>query len=408
MGYSTATLILGFVLYIHSGFSVCDESWSISNVNEERALKASKCLASIRVDESAYKDCMNNSTTCFIFIGQEPYIEMPDSFEQLGDLEVTSANNQSLLRKLQSPFRCEKPDSLKMDGIDHPDLGGAVFDVFKLLIENISNIDQEIGNYACMWGGPVTHCKFNALVDFISIMDGKGYHFAIANYLVELPERACNANFGRPLASDTISVVAHDTKLDSGTSLLGAAKDFTARFDWRAFLTLIFLFLLIFTCAGLVVRFISAEDERKWSFKRILMVLYGNTNALTGASRTYGRINEKRNNYNKSIIVYDDDDMGIHRNNISSSHMSRYSTEEEYSKSIIVSSLHASLVSLVAIMVLFYEIGVVDDVLIANINRLKVDLKELPDKDWKHYCINDNSAVESVMIHYCKLQLLQN
>lgn len=402
MGRSTVTLVLGFMLSVHSVFSVCDDTWSSSNMSEDREKDANKCLASIQFDESAYQECRDNSTMCYIFIGQEPYIEIPDEFEQLGDYESTSKTNQTILRELQRPFKCDRPKTLKMNRSHSP--GGVMFEVFNTIE---TQNPGEVGNYMCMWGGPVAHCKFNALVDFIYRMDERGYHFAIANYLVELPERVCKVNRGSPLGSDTISVVARtDSNSALETSLQFAARRFASPFKWSAWYMLIFLITLIFTCAALVVRFISPENEKKWSFKRTVMVLYGDSSVILGASANDITSDQESNNDNNAAIVFDDDE-DISRNNIkrgkknNSSRRSRHFKKQKFSKAIIVSSLHASLVSLVGIYILFYEIGVFEDHANAK-NRLNVDLKKLPDTDWKNYCLNGNSAVESVMIHYGK------
>lgn len=400
-------IICSLLVIQSSGASTCSDDLDPSRLspNDTRVTEAKKCLTSIQFNESAYEQCRDNSTTCFIFIGQAPYINIPDEFEKISDTEYSPSQKNQLLSELQRPFICRKPRSIQRN---NQSPNGVVFEVFDE-IERKGN--DSIGNFKCMWGGPVNDCRFNALTDFIDIMADKGYNFAISNFLVELPGRSCVHHMGRPLNTDFISVLTllNRTVSSPTSSLASAALRFASPLQLRAWYMLISLFFLIFTWAALVVRFISGQGERKWSFKRIVMVLYGDTEVILDSSRSSGEISEESRNSSNVFSVCDNGDYDTigykskdKKRNCRERNDEHYK-KKKFSKSIIVSSLHASLVSLVAILVLYYEIGVVDDIYSRGGRDVPDDVRKIPKENLGRYCLNANSAVDSVMRHYCKL-----
>lgn len=234
----------------------------------------------------------------------------------------------------KTPFECSKA---KERGVK-----GAAIDV----------LTKRPSNYMCIWGGPREECTFNHLINFL-------YHFrhthqfAFSNFLVDLPLRRCMHNIGAPLLADRIVLIgrvvdnqiARDSPSQMFTNLLRPFQSET----WVLFSG---LFFMIFTLGALVVRFLG--PNKRLSLSRTLLFVMGNHEVSQRPHR--------------------------HR----------------FAISIISLLLNSSIVALSAIMVLFYEIAVVNFLFTqSSISTLK-DISNISNEDLIEYCVNRNSAVDIV------------
>lgn len=239
----------------------------------------------------------------------------------------------------KTPFECSKA---KERGVK-----GAAIDV----------LTKRPSNYMCIWGGPREECTFNHLINFL-------YHFrhthqfAFSNFLVDLPLRRCMHNIGAPLLADRIVLIgrvvdnqiARDSPSQMFTNLLRPFQSET----WVLFSG---LFFMIFTLGALVVRFLG--PNKRLSLSRTLLFVMGNHEVSQRPHR--------------------------HR----------------FAISIISLLLNSSIVALSAIMVLFYEIAVVNFLFTqSSISTLK-DISNISNEDLIEYCVNRNSAVDIVWRYSC-------
>lgn len=248
----------------------------------------------------------------------------------------------------KKPFPCRKAKELG--------ISGAVFDVL------VNSFTDHESNYMCVWGGPREECTYNHLVNFL-------YHFrythqfAFANFLVDLPLRRCMHNVGAPLRKDRIVIIGrvidNDMTTDSPSRMF---SNLLRPFHSETWLLFSGLFLIILTLGALVVWFLG--PKRRPSLSRTLLFL-----------------------------------MGHHE-------VAQHPHRHRFSISIISLFLNSSIVALSAIMVLFYEIAVVNFLFRQNSIPSLKDVGTIPEEDLIEYCVNKNSAVDLVWRYSCKFILI--
>lgn len=234
----------------------------------------------------------------------------------------------------KTPFKCNKAAELGVSG--------AIFEIFTKLPSD----------YMCIWGGPREDCTFNHLVNFLYHYK-ETHQFAFANFLVDLPIRRCMHNIGVPLLDDRIVIIGR--VMDNKGNTYSPSRMFTnllKPFHSETWIVFSALFLTIFTLAALVVRFLGPKKEL--SLSRTLLFLMGNHEVAQ--------------------------DPHHHR----------------YTISIISLFLNSSIVALSAIMVLFYEIAVVNFLFRQSSIPSLIDVGSIPHEDLMQYCVNKNSAVDIV------------
>lgn len=240
----------------------------------------------------------------------------------------------------KTPFKCNKAAELGVSG--------AIFEIFTKLPSD----------YMCIWGGPREDCTFNHLVNFLYHYK-ETHQFAFANFLVDLPIRRCMHNIGVPLLDDRIVIIGR--VMDNKGNTYSPSRMFTnllKPFHSETWIVFSALFLTIFTLAALVVRFLGPKKEL--SLSRTLLFLMGNHEVAQ--------------------------DPHHHR----------------YTISIISLFLNSSIVALSAIMVLFYEIAVVNFLFRQSSIPSLIDVGSIPHEDLMQYCVNKNSAVDIVWRSSCK------
>lgn len=272
------------------------------------------------------------SNLCFLFLKEEPYNILPADF---------SGNPE----KYQKPFLCRNVSE------EHPRISGISFQI----LEKLSS------DAWCVFAGDASDCPFNALVDFVDLQADKGYQFGVSGLLLEMPRRRCRHHISAPIFDDRVAIVGRIEMSRFATSARSSLARLVKPFHWATWAFFACELLVLFLIASLIARCVVAPRSLSW---------YDTVSIMLG-------------------------------HNIDISRGIRHAPNERQVLSIVRVAMitllvNASLIALVAIFVLFYEIGVVNSLFQTQELKIGKQVSSLSCEELRKYAVLKNSALENV------------
>lgn len=321
--------------------------------------------------EALYDVCRNG--TCFIFKGEPPLVKYNvDTFYKLENR-----------KRMQRPFKCGNPKSL------HPSLGGIVFELHK----KTSSRDDY-----CVWAGHPSDCTWNALVDYIHVMAGKGYRFVISGPMLETPQRKCYHHASGPWLDSRMVIIGRSTADDAVSE--NPLQQLVRPFETGSWVTLL-LILITYIILGTAISY-GIRKRRGGGLITALFVLTGDLDhavmheARLGISRPDQQL---RDSVSVDSRTSGDAFSTDSRPSILETHDRRESQRKRASLllySLAINLIRVSFVFFVALFVMFYELSLVNFVFQQQNFHIKKDVDSLSQNELKKFSIMKNSALENI------------
>lgn len=321
---------------------------------------------------AAYEVCKNS--TCFIFKGEPPLVKY--------DLETFYKPENR--KKMQRPFKCGDPKSL------HPSLGGIVFELHKKTSSR---------NDFCIWAGHPSECTWNALVDYVHVMAGRGYRFVVSGPMLETPQRKCYHHASGPWLDSRMVIIGRNSPEDVVST--NPLKQLTQPFETLSWVTLVlFLFVYLLLGIGIVNRI---RRRRNVSLVTALFIFTGDLeHAIKHETCPQPPRAEREND---SIESGDGSTSDGTSRTVSTVHVSDsngHLGEQRRRRisflrySLAINLIRVSFLFFVALFVMFYELSLVNFVFQQQNLHIKKDVDSLSPNELNKFSIMKNSALENI------------
>lgn len=227
-----------------------------------------------------------------------------------------------------------------------------------IIFEILSELPE---HHYCVWGGRTAKCGYNDFIPFLKVMSSKGYKFANSNYMIDLPERRCQVDIGASLSLDNIVLVG---RLGDGVpyqpSISRTVRELLQPFQTSTWLLFLGISLIIVITAVVFTIILSNGKQRGFgSATDAMLLLLGSQESLKlrgGSEAVFGNT----------------------------------------SRIFIVKSLRAALFSLVTILLMFYELSIVNSLLWGGRLSTGLTISGLSNQELQSFCVINNTATETV------------